>query len=117
MRSKIRSATKADIVGFYGEMLPVSCRAIVLEIDDSPVMIAGVMHGSTLIAFMDMRDRLRQSPRELIKAIPAYRDLLNSYTRTIMAKANENEGNAPRFLERVGFEPVERARLYRWPFH
>lgn len=116
MQSKTRTATKADLVEFYGEMLPYSCRAIVTEIDDEPVMVAGVMHGPTLIAFMDMRDRLRQSPRALIKAIPQFRDLLNGYDRRIMAKANPDEGNAPRFLKRVGFEPVNE-RLFIWPDH
>lgn len=116
MESKTRSATRADIEAFYGGPLPYTSRAMVIEIDGEIVMVAGVMHSSPLLAFMDMRDRLRESPRVLMRSIPQYREILGKYDGTVVAKPNENEAGAARFLERVGFREahLRDKRIFVW---
>lgn len=110
----IRPATKKDIIAYRGEVYPESFKGIVIESDGEIIGIGGVINTNPLQAFSNITDKLRKSPKTLVKAARLFRDLLNSYQYDIYAYASEEEVNAMGYLEYIGFEHYDK-RVYKWP--
>ena len=89
-------------------------RGIAALRDDECLGICGVQHGPMLEAFSFIRNDMRAYPGAIWRAAVKFRELLNSYDQPIFASASEVEGNAPAFLERIGFTLVQ-GRMYQWP--
>lgn len=83
------------------------------EQDGEIIGIAGVLHSVPKQAFSDIGQALRNYPREVVKGVRLYREILNSYDEPIYAIANPTEETAVTFLTHVGFEHLE-DRIYRW---
>lgn len=103
------------MIGYLEEQYPQAMRALVAEKDGEIVGIVGVLHGAPLQAFSQIGPEIRHSPRSLGRGVRMFRDILNSYDGTIYAIASPDEENPGRFLEWVGFEPVDDYEgLYQW---
>lgn len=115
MRPLIRPITKADVFAYRGEPYSASFRGLAVELNGEIVGVAGVLHTPVLQAFSNIRDELRKYPKTLVLAARKFREILAQYDDSpIYAIANENEKNAPGYLEYVGFEHYHDG-VYRWP--
>jgi len=113
----IRPVKRTDILALCGQSYAQSLRGLAIEHDGETVGLAGVLHTNPLQCFSEMTDRLRDSPRTIVKTAIQLRDILDSYAADIYAIASEEEPTASRFLEYVGFKYINsthQGELYQW---
>lgn len=108
MISSVRLADENDIKDWYGKV-PATMRAIILEINGDPMMICGVIHGvDHYMAFMDMKTGAQKYPIAIMKATrAAIMDVFQHYKQPIFAIVDDELDSAPRYLERIGFSPLD----------
>ena len=114
---KIRAAKRSDVLELCGQSYPESLKAIVVEEDEKPVAIAGVLHTEPPQCFSVMLDDARKSPKTIVRVGQQMRQLLDSYSVTVYAIADLRENDAPRFLRFMGFtyfKTTSQGELYRW---
>lgn len=99
----IRPINQGDIIDIYGHTLPYSVRGIAATIDGELVGATGVLYSNPLQCFSSVSERLRKSPRTIVKAVRLIREILDSYTAPVYAIPDENEPTALGFLKHVGF--------------
>lgn len=107
MTNNIRHATESDIRNWYGR-IPATMRAIVLEVDNDPKMICGVLHQADhYMAFMDMKNDAQRFPVAIMKASRmAILEVFSKYHQPILAIESDEHESANRFLKRMGFKPI-----------
>jgi hypothetical protein len=103
----IRPATQSDLEAFYEGVIPVTMRAFVVEVDGVVAGVGGVYdENGVSIAFSQMKEPLRAHKRLVVSCAMFLRDVIRETKETVFALANQKEKNAPRLLERLGFEYV-----------
>lgn len=115
----LRPALQKDVVKFYGEPFKETIKGLSAVGDTGEVIgLAAVVHSKPLQAFSDITTELKQSPRDIVRAIHKFRSILNSYgDREIFAIASEKEKTSENFLRHVGFDYVTtttQGRLFKW---
>ena len=117
-RMEIRAATRADIIELCGEPYRESIRALVVEHEDRPIGIVGVIHREPMQCFSVVLDELRKSPRSIVKVVKPLRVILDGYMGEIYAIADGDVDSSSRFLEYIGFnhfQTTSQGRIYKWP--
>lgn len=112
----IRPVREADVLQMCGKLFDRMMRGIAVEDDGELVAVAGVIHQDTMQCFSEMTDRLRRSPKNLVRAGRVLRDMLDGYTVPVFALTDPDKPAHGRFLEWMGFRFVAvttQGRLYR----
>ena len=116
----IRPTTKADCEAFYGKALPYRIKAYTGLIDDEVVAIGGLGFPpeGPAIGFADLKDIARQWPYAVELHRFARRVIAEAKAAgvpRIVAKADTSIEAAVRWLERLGFEPLNgEGTLFIW---
>jgi len=113
--AKYRIATRDDIVAYYGNV-PSTMKAVAVLDGETIVAIGGIAHEKGVIKmFMDMQDEAVNYPVTLVKAARKVMQIAReSGYRLIYAQASDELISAPRFLQRLGFEPMNIEGIYQW---
>lgn len=118
----VRPATRADMARFYGdrdEAMPTVV-ALVGEVDGRLVGIGGVARFSgRRVAFCDLTGEGRRYRVALVKAARRLMDRLRRQAGrrpiTVVARADDRESGARRWLTSLGFQPVPDTKgTFRW---
>lgn len=112
-KPNIRALRRSDIEDFYDKPFKESVRGLVVEFNDEPVAIAGVIHTNPLQAFSSMKDSLRKYPKTIIKTARKLKTILDKYESPIYAYADEDEKNSVNFLKHVGFTQLDDG-VFKW---
>lgn len=92
-------------------------RAMVAELDGTPVGMCGVLHCKPFLAFANLTDEIRQHPSDIMRVIHGFGDWLAENYTSVIAVADIEENNAPAVLERIGFEyshTTSQGDVYQW---
>jgi len=111
-----RIATREDIIAYYGSV-PSTMRAVIVYDGDTLLAIGGIAHEKGVIKmFMDMQNEAVKYPVTLVKAaLKVMQIARESGYRLIYAQASDELTSAPRFLQRLGFEPMNTTEgIYQW---
>jgi hypothetical protein len=107
-------ATTELVRAFLGRDLEWTSRSICCMRDDKVIGIGGVyLRESVGIAYSTISETMRHDRRAVVKAVRAFRKLLNEFRTPVYAMAGEFD-TAEGFLEHVGFQQVT-GRIYQWP--
>lgn len=110
---EIRPTVKADLVAFDYDM-PYSARGITVVDDDGTLAaIAAVVYSEPVQAISRVTDAIKQKPREMVKAVRSFRQLMSRHFEIVYATPDPEEPTAHRFLTHVGFRTTDR-RVYIW---
>lgn len=115
-RIVVRPATREDVIAFTGSC-PHTVQAFVGLLDGEPVALGGLSFiKGNVVAFCNLSDEMRKHPKTLHKAAMAVmKAALSTGYRHVFALRDENEPTAPRWLERLGFRPIDAAGMvHRW---
>lgn len=115
---KIQHLTREDLNSFGSRQYRESVIGLSVKDDNGEVVgVVGVIYTAPLQAFSAMSDKLRKSPKTIVKTAKLFRGVLDTFEYPVYAIAADYEKTSPRFLEFVGFEPIldnYNGRLYRW---
>lgn len=105
---EVRTATREDAIALMGSC-PHTMKAFVGVLDGKPIAIGGLSYQrGRVVAFCNLSDDMRKRPVALHKAARAVmRAALDSGHRYIFAERDPDEPTAARWLERLGFRPVD----------
>lgn len=99
----LRPATRSDLIDFYGQLPPMTVRAIVAVNDDKPVGVGGYyLNGGVAVAFTNQRNMPK---RDIVRGARALIDMLKPLGMDVFAGA-EGDGSV---LRHFGFEPYGEA--------
>ena len=107
----------ADLSTFGLGQLGYTVRAIVAEKEGMIVGAAGVVHSEPPYAFAHILDPMRDHPKAIMKVIKDFDIFLQINYDVVYAVADRNENNAPRVLQKIGFEYYmtnAQGDVYRW---
>ena len=108
--TKIRPATSADVLAYFGEKAPQTIRANVLDVDGEVLGIAGYyLHGGNAVVFSDNKPDI---PKLTIWR--QAKALMKSLRLPSVCFATETSGP---FLKRLGWQFVEETDagdMYKW---
>jgi len=119
----IRPMAAQDLSSFGLDTLGFTVRAIVAEEDGVPIAAAGVIHTEPPYAFAHIEEPMRKYPKRIMRVIKDFDIFLQSNYDVVYAVADVGEKNAPKVLEKVGFEYHQtnaQGDVYRWhkhPYH
>lgn len=108
---EVRPATREDIFAFMGECRQ-TMKAFVAIHEGKPIALGGLAFiKGRVVAFCDLGDdQAKRHPKTLHKAaLGVMKAALDSRHRYIFAERSETEPTAARWLERLGFRPVDQA--------
>lgn len=77
--------------------------------------VAGVMYSNPPQCVSWISDELRGHKRAIVKAIWKLRRILNGFSTTVYALAQQDEPTAEGFIRHVGFEETEKEGIFKWP--
>ena len=99
---RIRPATRADLVAFYGRPPSMTVRALVaVDADDRPVGVGGYyLKDGTAVAFSD---QVGMNKRDMVRAGRPLMAMLKRLGMTIVAASDTTEATA---LRHFGFAPA-----------
>lgn len=110
----IRSMTAADAQAYWGKELPASVRGYAVELEGTVMGIAGLAYLPTEIrAFADMVEDGQKYPMTIMRITKLMKALMNETKAPVYCNPSASLPNAKRFLEHVGFKPVD-GRTYVW---
>lgn len=102
----VEPATRDDIAGYFGMMLPMSVRAYVVKDNNKIIAIGGVFKDSgKSYLFGEITDEMREKyPVALYKTA---RKILSKQTGEVIAMPQQGIDAAKRFLQRLGFKDTD----------
>ena len=107
-----RPATRADIEAFYPN-LTQTVRAWTVELNGEPLGVGGVYYqGDIAVAFSAFKPELDKWPMTKLRGLKKIMEIVGD--RSCIAIADEKFPDAPKLLERIGFQHIE-GRTYKWP--
>ena len=109
---------RADWLKYQSDMAAQSVRGYAVEHEGEVIGLGCVVYTNPLQVVSYIDERLKKSPKTILKVARKLRGLLNTYDQELFALASEEEKNSDNFLEYVGFEflqKTEQGRLYQWP--
>lgn len=115
-----RLATASDIDAYYGSRPIQTIRAVVLTLNDAPSMIFGLAYeGRHIKAFSEYKPEYKPYLRSMatLRAIKAVMRWVEQSRLPVVAVAQPDEPDSPRFLERIGFVflyPADDGDVYEW---
>lgn len=111
--TKVRWATPADVVAFYGAALKPTLQAVVIDVDGEIVGIGGLHdRDDKLVCFSDLKPQSQAHKKSIVRAAKMLLGLMHTKRRTIYAICDELIPSAPAFLSYLGFEPA--GEYYQW---
>jgi hypothetical protein len=107
----IRPMTADDLKAWWkGADLPRTVRGFVAEHDGRIMGVSGLMYlPHRIIAFAEMVDEGQQYPLTIMRMARKMKALMDEVSVPIFAEPDGQFPNSRRFLEHVGFKPVQ------WP--
>ena len=120
MKSKtltIKPMGRTDLQALNIPTFGMTVRAMVAELEGSPVAIAGVIHTDPYYAFANLTEVMRSHPKEIVRVIQGFSDWLSENYEVVYAVADVNEANAPSVLQRAGFKyysTTVEGEVYKW---
>lgn len=102
------------MIAMYEQAPTVSLRGYAAELDGRVLGVVGVAYSNPLQCFSMISAELKEHPRQIVEAMRATRQLLDSIEVPVYATPDEDEvATADGFLRHVGFEQLEEG-VYRW---
>lgn len=115
---RIRTATRDDLLEWYGENWQKTCRAWVIEKDGKAAAIAGYsMEGTYALMFSSIGPDHGASKLTIWRYARKIFEMAKGYKVPLMAVACPKTPGSARFLERLGFVYVktcDAGELYKW---
>ena len=106
-------ATRRDIEAFYGPEFRWTFRAWAAKLGDETLGVGGLYYTPEhVIAFSSFTPKMKEFPLAMARGVKKIMAIVGN--RPCYAIADENIPDAPKLLERIGFEHLE-GRIYRWP--
>lgn len=103
--TRVRYATPADILAFYGEAPRPSMQAVVLEVDGAVLGVGGLYtEAGRIIGFSDFKPEAANYKLSIIRGAKMILELMRKKRRPIYAVRDESIDTAPGFLAYLGFE-------------
>lgn len=108
----VRPASRDDHLTLYPEGFGRSVRGVVVERDGKPVGMAGLIpYSNHWLAFSRMTEKL--PGKTVFRVAYQLRDMAQNVGGTVLAQPDPDLPNAGRFLERIGFLPINEG-TYKW---
>jgi hypothetical protein len=110
---RIRFATAADVQAYYGDMPDQTMRAMVIEKDGAPVVIAGIaLEGDRFQAFSEFKPEFEPQLKSMttLRFVKRVQAMIAAAPLPVVAFSKGD----PALLERLGFQKI-REGAYLWP--
>lgn len=119
MRPDLRPTTAADVLAFLGRPFPYRARAYTGWLGDTILGIGGIaeLPDGTALAFLHIAEGTERYAVSLHKAaLKIIADAKARGVRTIVAQADPDRDTPPRWLTRLGFEPIaiDGETIWKW---
>jgi hypothetical protein len=99
-----RRANVADVIRFYGKLLPVRLSGYVAEANGSIVMIGGVYwHEGYPVIFSELAPEIRQCKKAIVKGVKLVSDFADTLGMPVLALPKDDEPTAWHLLHKIGF--------------
>lgn len=113
----IMPTTAEDCKALLEQIPTFRIRAMTAHVDGKPVAIGGLTYlpGGNVIAFLEGYDAVKRWPVTMHKAVRrGLEEAKARGVRRIVAIADGAVEAAPRWLERLGFQPTAQDGVYLW---